>query len=71
MGNNESIHMPKMAGIREAAEITGLTEFALRRLVKEGKLVHVKSGNRVFINLEKLAEYLSNGESSGGGEDNG
>jgi len=38
---------------------TGLSESAIRRLVKEGKLKSVKIGNRHLINLDSVIEFLS------------
>lgn len=68
---SENIVIPKMATIHETALLTGFPENALRRLVKDEKIVFVKAGNRVFINVEKFIEYLNSGEGNGGGEKNG
>ena len=63
--NNIEQALPKMRTIRETAEITkplGVSEFMLRRLVREKKIVYVLVGNRVLINLDKLIEFLNRGE---------
>lgn len=74
MANNEyleHVKIPKMATIHETAVLTGFPENAIRRLVKDEKIVFVRAGNRVFINVEKFIEYLNKGETGNGGEENG
>ncbi len=56
------INIPVMLKIKDAAKVTGLTEFRLRELIKEKKIVFVRCGNRYFINMGKLAEYLNAGD---------
>lgn len=56
------INIPVMLKIKDAAKVTGLTEFRLRELIKEKKIVFVRCGNRYFINMGKLAEYLNTGD---------
>lgn len=56
------INIPVMLKIKEAAKVTGLTEFRLRELIKENKIVYIRCGNRYFINMGKLAEYLNEGD---------
>lgn len=58
---------PRMRTIKEAAaelrEIdpnTAVTPYCIRRLVLEGAIPHVKTGNKRLINFDKLLEYLSN-----------
>ncbi len=53
--------MPTMKKLREAAEVTGLSYNYLRQLCLQKKIVCVRAGNRWFVNMEKLAEYLNNG----------
>lgn len=60
--------MPRMLKIKEAAELTGLSYHFLRQLCLEGKVFHVKAGNRYFINADSLAAYL-NGEIKDAGLD--
>ena len=54
--------MPTMKKLRDAAAATGLSYSCLRRLCIQGKIVCVRSGNRWYINMERLAEYLNKGE---------
>ena len=50
---------PKFLTIRAACRETGIPETALRGMVKRNEIVHFQSGSRVYINLSKLQEYLS------------
>lgn len=55
---SEKNKVPRMMTIRQAAATGILPEHAIRQLVKEGKIPHIKCGNRVLINLDKLVEQL-------------
>ena len=55
------VKIPRMLGLREVAELTGLSYYYLRQLCLENKIVHVRAGNKYLVNLDKLVEYL-NGE---------
>ena len=44
--------------IREAVRSTGLSERYMREMHREGKLLHVMSGNRVLVNVPKLMEMM-------------
>ena len=59
----DGIVIPTMVPPAKAAELTGLAVDHIRGLCRMGKIVHVKAGNKFLINLEKLVEYLNNGES--------
>lgn len=59
--------MPKMRTIQEAAaEIkerdpnTAITPYAIRQMVLNGNLPHVKAGKKYLINLDVLERYLCN-----------
>ena len=58
---NENI--PTMRTIREMSHLTGLSYDCLRKLCITGKIVHIRSGNKIFINQERLIDYLNGGES--------
>lgn len=49
---------PKMMSIREIAATGLLTESAIRRLIKEGKIQAVYIGKKALINYDKLVEVL-------------
>lgn len=57
--------IPTMLGIREAATRTGLSYDHIRKLCLQGKIVYVRAGNKYLVNLEKLVEFLQNGEKAG------
>lgn len=59
--------MPKMRTIQEAAaEIkerdpnTAITPYAIRQMVLNGNLPHIKAGKKYLINLDVLERYLCN-----------
>lgn len=51
--------VPDMATIKETAEIFKLPEYFVRQLVKSGKVIAIKSGRKIFVNLGKFAELLN------------
>lgn len=54
--------IPTMVTIKEAAGQTGLSYDYLRKLCLQKKIVHVRAGCKILINLDKLVEYLNTGE---------
>ena len=50
---------PIMIGIPEAAERTGLTYNAIRKMCINNQIVHVRAGKRWLVNWEKMVEYLN------------
>lgn len=62
---NNTIHIPHMATIKQAAAESGLAVYHVRQLVNSGKVVSVKAGTKFLVNMESLANYLTYGE---GGE---
>lgn len=58
-----SRHVPRMVGVKEVHDITGLSEPFLRRGFKSGELVGVRCGatcnGRILLNLDKLIDYLN------------
>lgn len=61
----ENTKIPRMATVNEAAEITGLAKHYVRQLALQGKVSHVRAGRKILINIEKLIEFLNNGENGG------
>ena len=53
--------MPRMITLQQAAAETGMSYYSLRKMCLEGRLVHVRAGNKFLVNAEKLAEYLNTG----------
>ena len=53
---------PRMITIREAARETGLSYNHVRSLCQSGRIVSIRTGNRILINREKLIDYLNSGK---------
>ena len=51
--------VPDMATIKDTAEIFKLPEYFVRQLVKSGKVIAIKSGRKIFVNVGKFAELLN------------
>ena len=64
--------VPEMVTIRSASARTGLSYDFLWKLCRQGKIVHIKAGNKYYINFGKLVDYLNTGDQKGGtdGQDN-
>lgn len=60
---HKGVSLPVMATIQEVEELTNLREFTIRNLIKQGKIVAMRSGNgkhgKYLINLESVREYLN------------
>lgn len=59
------MNVPKMMRIREIAKLIDLPERAVRRLVEDGTLYSVKSGNRYYVSVAS-ALRLADGENAVG-----
>lgn len=52
--------MPTMLTLSQAAAATGLTYNCLRRWIISGEFsFYVKAGNRYYINMERLEDFLN------------
>ena len=51
-----------MLTIKETAQATGLHEYFVRQLVKQNRVTYVKAGCKTLINLDRLGEFLNEGE---------
>lgn len=51
-----------MLTIRETAQVTWLHEYFVRQLVKQNRVTYVKAGCKTLINLDRLVEFLNEGE---------
>lgn len=54
--------IPTMVTIRTAADAVGVSYNFVRNLIREGKIPCVMTGNKFLVNLDKLTEYLNNGD---------
>lgn len=55
-----AITKPKMLTINETAKTGILSEWALRALVKQGKIPGIYVGNRFLINYDRFCDWLNN-----------
>ena len=51
---------PKMLTIRETAKTGILPEYALRTLVKQGKIPGIQVGTKFLVNYDRLCDWLNN-----------
>ena len=51
----DTIQYPRMATVKKAAEIYGLSPAFIRRLCRTGKVRYVATGHRWLVNLDSLA----------------
>lgn len=54
--------IPRMVPIQTLADESGISYKALWQMCKQNKIVHIKSGNKFLINVDKFVEYLNAGE---------
>ena len=52
--------VPKMMTVREVAKTGVLSEYALRQMLKQGKLPAIYSGSKALINYDLLCNMLNN-----------
>lgn len=51
--------IPTMKTIEETAKITGLAKYRIRQLALDNKIVSLRAGKKILVNIEKLIEYLN------------
>lgn len=51
--------IPRMTTIRETAEATGMSEYAVRKMVKQNQIVFVKTGTKHLVNFDKFIDFLN------------
>ena len=51
--------VPTMVTLREASTQTGLSYDYLRKMCLAGQVVHIRAGQKILVNLEKLVEFLN------------
>lgn len=62
MNTQSTRALPRMLTIKETAQVTGLHEHFVRQLVKQNRVTYVKAGCKTLINLDRLIEFLNEGE---------
>ncbi len=58
--------IPTMITNKEASSQTGLSYEYIRKLCLQGKIVHVRAGRKILVNMEKLVSFLNEGEPAAG-----
>ena len=69
MNDNIIELIPEMVTLREASNRTGLSYDWLRKLCLQGRIVHIRAGNKFLINFRKLIDYLNTGDGRKGDDD--
>lgn len=54
--------IPRMRSIPAAATETGLSKDFLRKLCRQGRIIHIRVGTKIFINMDRLIDYLNGGD---------
>ena len=65
MEGNQLGQEVKMVTLKEASSRTGVSYDWLRKMCINGKIVHIRAGNKYLINWDKLVDYLNTGELEG------
>ena len=50
--------MKTVCTIKEAAAITGLSEYELRRGINQGIYPHIRAGRKMFVNIDLLEQTI-------------
>ena len=58
---NELVVFPHMGKVDEAARLSGLSKYEIRRLVATGTVRSVRAANRILLTLDSLAQYMNTG----------
>ena len=56
--NSSDAYAQRFLTIRQMSKATGISEYLIRRLVKQGKLPAFYSGNKALLNYTKVCEIL-------------
>ena len=58
--------IPEMITIKECSARTGVSYDWIRKLCLQGRIIHIRAGNKYLINFGKFIAYLNEGDKSGG-----
>lgn len=50
-----------MKTIKKASEETGLSQYAIRKLIKTNKIKYIRCGVKYMVNMSSLREYCEGG----------
>lgn len=56
------VEVPKMVTVNEAAKLTNLAKYHIRRLIRENKVKFILCGVKYLVNFDSLIEYMNIGE---------
>ena len=56
------VRIPRMVPIQTLADESGISYKAIWQMCKQNKIVHIKSGNKFLVNVDKFVEFLNTGE---------
>lgn len=51
--------IPQIENIPIAAKIVGIPVYSMRQLVLSGRIPAIRVGRRIFVNVDRLIEYLN------------
>lgn len=58
---DEERTVPKMVTIRQLAEQTGISEYAIRRMCKNNEITFIKTGTKYLVNFNLFIDFLNSG----------
>lgn len=56
---DETQTIPKMVTVKEAAKLTGMTEYFIRSKLRNNEIVYVKTGTKYLINFNLFIDFLN------------
>lgn len=56
---NEPQTIPQMVTIKEAAQKTSVSEYAIRKMCRNNEIVFTKSGTKYLINFNLFIDFLN------------
>lgn len=56
------VRFPRMVPLQTLANESGISYKALWLMCKQNRIVHIKSGNKYLVNVDKFIEFLNAGE---------
>ena len=59
------VEIPVYQSIKDTVRTTGISEFYLRKMVRQGTIPHIWTGNKVYINVPAFLKQLAMTESKG------
>lgn len=63
----DTTRIPELLTVKQTAQRFGLSTYAVRQLIRSGKIVFIRPGGQhgpIYINSDKFLEYLNGGGDS-------